>query len=289
MTSYAIPALLGKYYPVKIYESGDDDTTPPDTIITSGPSGTIDYDDVTFTWSGSDDTTPTSGLVYSYRLQGHDSSWSSYSSSTSKSYNNLDDGPYTFRVRAKDAAGNVDPSPAERSFTVETGGGSDTTPPDTTITSGPSGTIDYDDVTFTWTGSDDKTPTSGLKYSYKLEGHDSSWSSYTSTTSKTYNNLGDGSYTFKVKAKDAAGNIDPSPAQRSFIIDTEDSDTTPPDTTIVSGPSGTIDYDDVTFTWTGSDDTTPTSGLKYSYKLEGHDSSWSSYFFFYYFPAYIKF
>ncbi len=92
-------------------------------------------------------------------------------------------------------------------------------PPDTKILTGPIGTINYDDVTFTWTGSDDATPTGSLKYSYKLVGKDPIWSGWTSSTSKTYNNLADGSYTFKVKAKDGAGNIDTSPATRSFTVE----------------------------------------------------------------------
>jgi hypothetical protein len=159
-------------------------------------------------------------LIYSYKLEGYDSSWSSYTSTISKTYNNLGDSSYTFKVKAKDEAGNIDPNPAQRSFIVDTEN-PDTTPPSTSITSGPSGTIDYDDVTFSWTGSDDTTPVSGLIYSYKLEGHDSSWSSYSSGTSKSYNNLDEGSYTFKVRAKDEASNVDPSPAEKSFNIDTE--------------------------------------------------------------------
>jgi parallel beta-helix repeat protein len=192
----------------------------PDTTITSGPSGTIDYNDVTFTWTGEGYITSSTGLKYSYKLEGYDPSWSSYTTSTSKSYNDLDDGSYTFKVKAKDAAGNVDPSPAQRSFTVDTDD-PDTTPPDTSITSGPSGTIDYDDVSFTWTGSDDTTPTPDLTYSFKLEGYDSDWSSYSSSTSKNYNDLGDDSYIFKVKAKDMAGNIDPTPAERLFNVEAE--------------------------------------------------------------------
>jgi len=92
--------------------------TPPDTTITSGPSGTIDYNDVGFSWTGSDDVTPTSDLLYSYKLEGYDSDWSGYSPSTTKSYNDLPNGSYTFYVKAKDKAGNVDPSPDSQSFTV---------------------------------------------------------------------------------------------------------------------------------------------------------------------------
>ena len=200
------------------------DTTQPDTSITGGPSGTIDYNDVTFTYTGSDDVTSTSNLVYSYKLDGYDSSWSSYTSSTSKSYSDLPNASYTFYVKAKDQAGNVDSSPASRSFTVDVSV-PDTEAPDTSITSGPSGTIDYNDVSFTYTGSDDVTSTSNLVYSYKLDGYDSSWSSYTSLTSTSYNDLPNASYTFYVKAKDQAGNLDSSPASRSFTVNY-----TPPDT-----------------------------------------------------------
>jgi hypothetical protein len=94
------------------------DTSPPDTSITGGPSGTITYNDVTFTYTGSDDVTQTSNLLYSYKLEGYDSGWSDYSSATSKTYNDLPNNSYTFKVRAKDAAGNIDPGPASQSFTV---------------------------------------------------------------------------------------------------------------------------------------------------------------------------
>ena len=98
----------------------------------------------------------------------------------------------------------------------------DTTSPDTTITSGPSGTIDYGNVTFEWTGSDDVTATEDLIYSYKLEGEDDSWSNWTYDTSTTYETLKNKSYTFKVKAKDETENIDPTPAERSFSVDSTD-------------------------------------------------------------------
>ena len=58
----------------------------------------------------------------------------------------LSDGPHAFEARATDAVGNTDLSAATRSFTV------DTTPPDTTIDTGPSGTIATNEATFTFAG-----------------------------------------------------------------------------------------------------------------------------------------
>lgn len=92
------------------------DTTPPETEIIEGPSGKITYNDVRFVWKGKDDMS--SELVYSYKLEGYDSDWSPWTSATSVEYKDLPNSDYTFKVRAKDEAGNIDPTPAERTFTV---------------------------------------------------------------------------------------------------------------------------------------------------------------------------
>ena len=94
------------------------DTDPPDTLITEGPAGIVASDSATFTFTGSDNETQTSNLVYATYLQGYDKSWSGFSPSTSITYTDLLNGSYSFRVQAKDQAGNIDPSPAGRSFTV---------------------------------------------------------------------------------------------------------------------------------------------------------------------------
>ena len=103
------------------------DTTPPTSRITDGPpaGGTITYNNVTFKWTAEDDITPTSELVYQYYLQGYDSSWkpgvNDWTSSTSVTYYNLPRGNYTFKVRAKDQAGNIEVDETSlntRSFTI---------------------------------------------------------------------------------------------------------------------------------------------------------------------------
>ncbi|MEA3312151.1 MAG: triple tyrosine motif-containing protein, partial [candidate division WOR-3 bacterium] len=95
------------------------DTTPPETTITSGPSGTIEYRDVSFEWTGSDNVTATADLVYSYKLEGEDSEWSIWSIDVNKLYPKLSDGDYVFKVRARDEAENIDPSFAVCTFRVE--------------------------------------------------------------------------------------------------------------------------------------------------------------------------
>lgn len=94
------------------------DTTPPETAITSGPTGTITTGSATFSWSGTDNLTPTANLVYAYRLAPIESGFSPFAGATTRTYSNLANGSYEFIVKARDQAGNEDPTPATRSSTV---------------------------------------------------------------------------------------------------------------------------------------------------------------------------
>ena len=94
------------------------DTVPPETIITSGPpESTTNRGRARFAWRGSDNVTPTEGLTYAFQLVGLDPAFSPFGSATTTSYFNLPAGTYTFLVKARDLAGNVDPLGASRSST----------------------------------------------------------------------------------------------------------------------------------------------------------------------------
>jgi hypothetical protein len=119
-----------------------------------------------------------------------------------KSLTGLSEGSHTFQVRATDAAGNTDQSPASYTWTV------DTTPPETAIDSGPSGTVKQKDATFTFSSEPNST------FECKLDAAD-----FTACVSpRRYTRLVSGSYTFEVRARDAAGNTDPSPATRRWTV-----------------------------------------------------------------------
>jgi len=90
---------------------------PPDTRIESGPWGTVTVPAVSFLWSGSDDLDSPGQL--SYAVQVADGEWSSFTGDTSIRLTGLAEGEYTVRFRARDSHGNEDPTPAQRSFTVE--------------------------------------------------------------------------------------------------------------------------------------------------------------------------
>ena len=90
------------------------DTTPPETSIDSGPSGTIN------------DTTPSASFSASER---HSTFTCAVDGGTAVPCESpfttiaLPDGPHTISVAATDLVGNTDPSAATRSFTVDTADG----------------------------------------------------------------------------------------------------------------------------------------------------------------------
>ncbi|MFZ3332507.1 MAG: hypothetical protein WA197_17865, partial [Candidatus Acidiferrales bacterium] len=114
-------------------------SSPPGTVIDSGPTGLIGESSVTFTFHGSD-----TDDTFQCALDG--APWAACTSP--QQYPALAEGAHTFQVRAINAAGEVDPTPASASFTVEA------TPPQTTITSAPHGRIPTGEVSIAFTSSE---------------------------------------------------------------------------------------------------------------------------------------
>ena len=121
-------------------------------------------------------------------------------------------GAYTFSVRAS-GPGGTDATPATRSFTV------DTAAPETTITGGPT-------PSFTFTSSE-----ANSTFACKLDTPSDAGSYASCTSPKAYTTTALGTYTFSVRATDAAGNIDATPATQSFTV------VTPPTPTPSPSPS----------------------------------------------------
>ncbi len=192
------------------------DTIAPDTTIDSGPSGLVT------SAAASLDFSSEAGTTFQCSLDG-----AAFSPCTSpKDYATLAEGVHTFEVRATDAAGNTDNSPASRSWTV------DTIAPQTTIDSGPSGLVDSAAASFGFSSE------AGATFECSRDG-----AAFSSCTSPhEYLGLAEGAHTFEVRATDAAGNTDASPASRSWTVDT-----IAPDTMIDSGPSGLVNTSAASF------------------------------------------
>jgi len=162
------------------------------------------------------------------------------------SFGPVADGVHAFAVRARDRAGNVDASPAIYAWSV------DTSTPDTQILSGPAEASPSTDATFTFVSPD---AGGGATFQCALDG-----GAFAACTSPhAYPGLAEGAHSFAVRVRDAVGNLDPSPANRSWAVDL-----TPPTTTIIAGPTGAMAIASASVTFTASE-----SDVTFACSLDG--------------------
>lgn len=186
------------------------DTSTPDTQLLTGPEGAVGSQTATFTFVSPD---AGSGATFQCALDG-----GAMTACTSPvTLNNLAMGMHTFQVRVRDAVGNFDPTPSTRTWTV------DLDPPETTIDTGPTGTVRVASANFTFSSNETM-----VTYACSLDG-----AAYAACTSpQNLTNLGQGAHTFSVRATDMAAHTDATPATRTWTIDT-----IAPDVMITSGPA----------------------------------------------------
>ena len=256
------------------------DTTPPDTTIDSAevpsiggtnilgntPPINTEFDSIEFTFSGTDNI----GVDhFECKLDA-----GSFTTCTSPDLiSGLSDGSHTFEVRAIDGASptpNVDPTPASFTWNV------DTTEPDTTIDtatvpSGGGGTdilgdtppifTEFDSIRFTFSGDDGSGAGLDPTAPFECQIDGGGFSSVGCSSPIDFTGLSDGSHTFEVRAIDAVGNVDPTPASFTWNVDTGE-----PTTTILSAfvpdnsgnpinDGDTTGFDSIEFTFSGDDGT----------------------------------
>jgi hypothetical protein len=170
------------------------DAESPNTIITVSPSLFSNNPSPAFEFSS-----PNPNATFECQLDGEP-----FSACESPKTYSLNDGEHTFEVRAKDGD-LLDPDPAIYTWTV------DTVPPETNLLSHP------DDP------SNDLTPTfefnSNETATFECQRNTEPFALCTSP--KSYSWSDNGLNTFQVRAKDAAGNYDPSPALFTWNVDTK--------------------------------------------------------------------
>ena len=187
-----------------VFEYTITDATPPQTTITSAPPSYVSSTSVTVAFASNE-----AGSTFTCALDG-----AAPATCTSPlELSSLAEGSHTVSVVATDAAGNADPTPATAAFHV------DIAPPETSIDSGPTGTVTTATVTFTFSGSD--VGGSGVGHlTCKLDGFPLFMFGFFGACSSPLDlgPLSDGLHLFTVAAVDQAGNIDPTPATRSFTV-----------------------------------------------------------------------
>ena len=191
-----------------------DTAAPGATSITSQPSA-LDTDTTpTFAFTGA-----ATGESFQCRIDS--GAWGACTSAWTSAA--LADGQHVFQVRLVDLAGNTG-AVQTASWTL------DTTPPAgvPAITSGPSGTVASATGSFAFAGA-----ASGETYACKLDA--AAWAACTSP--QATGSLADGSHTFQVALRDAAGNQGTA-TTRTWTIDTTPPATQPTITSQPANPSG---------------------------------------------------
>jgi hypothetical protein len=183
------------------------DTTAPTTTVTSAPSDPTTDTTASFGFTGTDDTTAANALTFQCSLDNV-----AYATCVSpKAYTDLTPGTHNVRIRARDEAGNVDGSAASVTWTIAV---PDTTAPQTTISSAPQALTLSNDAQFAFTAQDNTTAAAELTFQCRLDG--AAWAACTSPAS--YTGLALLGHTFDVRAIDAAGNADGSPATAAWTV-----------------------------------------------------------------------
>jgi hypothetical protein len=200
------------------------DSTAPQTSIASGPEANGTATSASFTFTSSE-----SGSSFACKLDS--GGWEACGSPTLLS--ELAVGSHQFSIRATDAVGNTDASPAAQSWTIEAPEpAGDTTAPETSIASGPAASGTSTSASFTFTSSE-----SGSSFACRLDS--GSWN--TCASPKSYSGVSVGPHRFSVRAGDGAGNVDNSPATYNWTVEgsAPPPDTIPPNTSITSKPPDT--------------------------------------------------
>ncbi len=170
------------------------DTTPPDTTITISPKNPSNTKSASFSFSSTE-----SNSTFECQLDN-----GSYTVCTSpRGYSGLAEGSHTFSVRATDAAGNTDTTPATYTWII------DTASPTSALTQPANGMSLYTNVFAIKGSANDGAGTEVQKVEVSTDGG-ITWNLATGTTSWSYNWTipGLGTYTIKSRATDNVGNIE---------------------------------------------------------------------------------
>jgi hypothetical protein len=202
--------------------------------VTAKPASRTNDTSATFAFSAG------SGVTYQCALDA-----AAFSGCTSpKPYSGLAVGSHTFQVRARRASGEVG-SAASYTWFIDR-----TPPPAPIITSKPASLTDDAFARLAFTDSE-----SGLAYLCRIDGRPFS----SCASPEWYFNLADGSHTFQVQARDAAGNVSGSTSY-TWTVDT----LAPPPPSLTGYPSKSTTATTATFTFTDSE-----PGVRYECSVDG--------------------
>ncbi len=263
------------------------DTTPPDTTVTSGPSDLVNSRSASF---GFESTEANSTFECRLRSLKENAPGVLYSGCVSpRDYPSLEDGPYIFEVRAADRNGNVDPSPASRTFTVDAtaptvvsaspADGATNVPATTNVEATFSEAMDQNTIKEATFALEKLVPNSTGGFDNESVFATVSYDVGTKTATLTPEGGLQPDTLYQVSVgnvfgagdvKDLAGNKLEFRSWRFTVAEN-----VAPNTNIISGPAGPTKDNTPTFTFGGSDNASVAGNLQFSYKVDG--GAWSAY------------
>ncbi|MFH1643155.1 MAG: lamin tail domain-containing protein [Patescibacteria group bacterium] len=171
------------------------DIIAPQTFIDNNPLSLINLIEFIFIFSSDKE-------IFIFECKLDEQNWENCESP--KIYNNLSEGEHNFLVRATDISQNIDFTPAQHQWQI------DTTPPQTEILSSFPILTNQNQANFTFSSNEQSST-----FECKLDEQD--WENCQSP--KIYENLIEGEHNFLVRATDLAGNLEILPVQYSWTID----------------------------------------------------------------------
>jgi chitodextrinase len=236
------------------------DTTPPS--VPSGLTGSVTSSQVNLSWTASTDNVAVTGYRIE-RCQGAScSTFAQIGTSTIVSFS--DTGvtaatSYSYRVRAADAAGNLSVYSNIISVTIQAA--------DTTAPTAPTGlaatAASASQINLTWTASTDDVGVTGYQVDRCQGAGCTTFAQVATSTGTSFNDTGlapSTSYSYQVRAADAAGNIS---ANSSIATATTQA---PPDTTAPTAPTGlsatAVSTTQINLAWTASTDNVAVTGYR---------------------------
>ena len=233
--------------------------TVPGSFMATAASGT----QINLSWTASSDVVGVTGYLIE-RCQGAGcTNFGQIANGTATSYSDTGltaSTSYTYRVRAVNSGNNVGDYSAT-STAVTTGGGGDTTPPSTPTS--PSATaISASQINLSWTASTDNVGVTGYKVERCQGSGCSNFAQVGTPTGTTFSDTGltaSTSYSYRVRATDAAGNLSGYSTTASATTSSS-GDTTPPSapTGLSASPGGSA----VQLSWTASADNVGVTGYR---------------------------
>jgi fibronectin type 3 domain-containing protein len=226
------------------------DTQPP--TAPSNLTATVSGSQINVSWTASTDNVGVSGYMVE-RCQGAGcTTFAQIATPTANSYSDtgLAIGSYSYRVRATDAVGNLSGYSNTASGTI-----TDTQPP--TAPSGLTATVVGSQINLSWTASTDNVGVTGYRVERCQGAGCTNFAQIAAPATTTYSDtgLGAGTYSYRVRATDAAGNLSP----YSNVANGAIPDTQPP--TAPSGLTATAaSVSQINLSWTASTDNVGVTG-----------------------------